>query len=87
MERRILVILEQLKEDVRQNNILLQNISRASGSASDGRKSELPQGLELPLQSLDDVNWMEDRLEDAQFRKGVVSDINYIVTYISSCFL
>jgi len=73
--------VKELKRQIEHNTAFLQSMQQG---AMDDCDLELPDGLELPMSSIDHMDIMEVALEDGLFCKRLVSElcINYLLVYI-----
>jgi len=74
-DERIIQLLEEIRSEQASQKILLMNILRKMGSMENA-DAELPEGLELPLKSHQELYNFESRLEDPTVAKGLVSLID-----------
>jgi len=77
---RILTSLEDVKQTLKDHSLVLHSLMcRGSGGVFTG--SEVPDGLNFPLQSYEDVDNAEDKLSDASTRAALVSRLVFCITY------
>jgi hypothetical protein len=75
MMRRLIGILEDVRETQRVHSSMLQNLMRQGVRTDD--PVALPEGVSFPLKSIEEFQEMELRLADPTFLNGIVS-IPYI---------
>jgi len=69
---RILSSLEDVKQTQRSHSMLLHSVMR-QGAGSGYTGNEIPDGLDFPLQNVEDVDSTEDKLADKSTRTALVS--------------
>jgi len=80
---RILTSLEAVKQTQKEHSLILQSLlRRGSGGAVMG--NEIPDGLNLPLESVQDVDNAEQKLADVATRAALVSQMFLINTSVKS---
>jgi hypothetical protein len=68
---RLLTALEDIKETQRVQNSMLQSIMRRMKEKHE--QAELPEGLLLPLRTMEELDAFEEKAEDKAFCNAVVS--------------